>query len=130
MIKDILKFKNGKALSIKFPIELFDSNGNITYCENSNGFWTKREYTNGKQTYYETSRGFWFKREYTNGKQTYYETSRGYWSKSEYTNGNLTYYEDSDGLKEGTSKTKTVELTVSDVEKLVGHKVKIVNVDK
>ncbi len=51
MIKDI-KFKSGKAVDISYPIKLKDSNGNRTYYEDSDGYWSKREYdSNGKRTY-------------------------------------------------------------------------------
>ena len=37
---------------------VFDSNGNVIYRENSNGYWSEREYdTNGNKIYYETSDG-------------------------------------------------------------------------
>jgi len=61
-------------------LRLYDVNNNLTYQEDSHGYWYKREYD-------------------TNGNQTYYESSTGYWSKQEYdTNGNEIYYESSDGL--------------------------------
>jgi len=84
----------------KGSLDLHDSNGNLTYFENSDGYWFKREFdTNGNQTYYESSTGYWSKREFdTNGKEIYLETSLGYWCKQEYdTNGNETYFEDSSG---------------------------------
>jgi len=42
----------------KGSLNLFDINGNNTYYENSDGFWSKREYdSNGNKTYYENSDG-------------------------------------------------------------------------
>jgi len=59
---------------------VYDTNGNVIYFENSDGFWYKQEYD-------------------TNGNEIYSENSNGYWSKYEYdTNGKLIYHEDSDDL--------------------------------
>jgi hypothetical protein len=77
-----------------------DTNNNIIYFEDSNGYWEKREYdTNGNKIYFENSSGDWAKYEYdTNGNRIYWEYSNGYWEKYEYdTNGNQIYWEDSDG---------------------------------
>jgi len=42
----------------EFPYREYDSNGIITYYENSNGDWFKREFdSNGCMTYYENSDG-------------------------------------------------------------------------
>jgi len=84
----------------KGSLYLYDSNGNLIYYEESNGYWHKREYdTNGKETYYENSNGYWSKYEYDiNGNQIYYESSNGCWGKYEYdANGKEIYYENSDG---------------------------------
>ena len=85
----------------KGDLKLYDSNGKLTYYEDSNGYWYKREFdSNGNVTYSEDSNGYWSKSEYdTNGNQTYYETSNKHWYKYEYnSNGNLTYYENSKGI--------------------------------
>ena len=59
---------------------VYDNQGNITYFEDSNGFWVKWEYD-------------------TNGDNIYYEDSNGIWEKKEYDDhGNIIYYEDSDGV--------------------------------
>ena len=59
---------------------VYDTNGNETYYENSDGYWVKREYDN-------------------NNNEIYYENSNGYWIKIEYdSNGNVIYREDSDGI--------------------------------
>jgi DNA/RNA endonuclease YhcR with UshA esterase domain len=42
----------------KGSLYLYDTNGNIIYCENSNGYWSKYEYdNNGNITYCEYSDG-------------------------------------------------------------------------
>jgi hypothetical protein len=90
-----------KQLKIKeFPFEIKDSKGKQIYFENSNGYWSKREYdSEGNRIYYEDSDGDWVKREYdSEGNQIYYENSNGYWAKQEYdSNGKEIYWENSDG---------------------------------
>ena len=79
---------------------VYDSNGNVIYREDSNGYWSEREYhTNGNILYYEGGGDSWYKREFDiNGNRIYYENSNGYWEKREYnSNGNQIYYETSDG---------------------------------
>ena len=79
---------------------IYNQNGNVIYRENSNGFWSKREYDdNGNEIYSEDSDGYWGKSEYgQNGKVIYFENSDGNWEKYEYdNNGNRIYYENSDG---------------------------------
>ena len=42
----------------EFPFIIKDSNDNIIYHEESNGFWSKREYnSSGKEVYFESSEG-------------------------------------------------------------------------
>jgi hypothetical protein len=42
-----------------FPFKIKNKNGNQIYCENSNGFWSKREYDDkGGLIYCENSNGF------------------------------------------------------------------------
>ena len=96
------------GIAFSYPIEINDSNGNETYCEESNGDWWRSEYdSNWNETYHEGSNGFWYKKEYdANGNMTYYEDSDGDWCKREYgANGNETYHEDSDGVKKGTPES-------------------------
>ena len=79
---------------------IYDDQGNITYYEDSNGFWTKREFdSQGNLTYKEDSDGFWVKREYDGQRNLiYYEDSIGDWYKYEYDEqGNKIYWEYSDG---------------------------------
>ena len=57
----------------KGPLYLYDSNGNQIYCEDSNGYWSKREYdTNGNLIYRKDSTGYIVdkrpKKETCNGK--------------------------------------------------------------
>ena len=78
----------------------YDSQGNQTYWENSDGNWVKREYdSQGNQIYFENSNGFWAKWEYdSQGNEIYYEDSNGHWGKSVYdSQGNIIYWENSDG---------------------------------
>jgi uncharacterized protein RhaS with RHS repeats len=92
---------------VSYPFEIYDSNGNMTYHEDSKGNQSKTEYdSKGNETYYEDSAGHWSKREYdSNGNVTYYENSTGAWSKTEYdSNGNETHYEDSYGTIRGSKK--------------------------
>jgi hypothetical protein len=60
-------------------LEIKDKNGNQIYFEDSNGFWTKREYdSKGNEIYFEDSEGFWVKREYdSEGILIYFENSDG-----------------------------------------------------
>jgi hypothetical protein len=59
-------------------LEIKDTRGYYIYSENSNG-WSKLEYdSQGNQTYWENSDGNWVKREYdSNGNQIYYKDSKG-----------------------------------------------------
>jgi hypothetical protein len=102
----------------KDNLYLYDSNGNIIYCEYSYGFWYKQEYdSKGNQIYYEDSSGLWYKREYNdNGNIIYCEDSKGYWYKYEYdSNGNEIYLENSTGYivdnrPKGSCNDKVVEI--------------------
>ena len=81
--------------------DVYDSNGNEIYLENSEGFWIKKEYDEyGYLNYYEDSTGFWYKREYDfKGNNLYSENSNGNWVKREFdSNGNEIYFEDSNGI--------------------------------
>ena len=47
------------GIAFTFPIEIKDKKGKRTYCEDWDGFWTRREYDeNGNETYYEDSYGY------------------------------------------------------------------------
>ena len=86
------------GIAFAFPVDIRDSNGNLTY--------------------YETSRGYLCKREYdAKGNVTYYENSDDFWSRWEYdSNGNETYYEDSSGYKEGTPRSQSCAGKVVEVD--------------
>ena len=107
-----------KQLKIKeFPFEIKDSEGNQIYFENSDGYWTKREYdSDGNQIYWENSCEFWAKREYdSKGKEIYWETSYGAWIKREFdSEGKEIYHENSDGTivdnRPKTDVQKAIEL--------------------
>ena len=95
------------GIAFTFPIEIRDSDGNMTYFENRDG-WFKKEYdSDGNETYFENNDGYWHKREYdSKGNVTYSEDSKGYWHKREYdSKGNETYYENSVGNKRGTKRS-------------------------
>ena len=64
----------------KGSLTLYDSNGKVTYCEDSTGSWIKREYdSNSNVTYFVNSDGYWRKYEFdTNGNEIYYENSQGF----------------------------------------------------
>ena len=108
------------GIAFSFPIEIKDSNGYVTYHEDSSDYWRKYERdANGKVTYFENSDDYWHKCERdANGKVTYCEDSSDFWYKYERDdNGNETYYENSGGLKRGTPKlAKTCEGKVVEVD--------------
>jgi hypothetical protein len=107
-----------KQLKIKeFPFEIKDSNGKEIYWEDSNGYWSKREYNSeGNRIYFENSNGYWVKREYdSEGKEIYWETSDGAWIKREFdSEGKEIYHENSDGTivdnRPKTDVQKAIEL--------------------
>ena len=108
-----------QQLNVKeFPFEIKDSQGNLIYHEDSNGYWSKREYdSQGNIIYFENSEGYWSKGEYdSQGNVIYYENSNEYWWKREYNSqGNVIYYENSDGKvinrrSKPTCEVKTVEI--------------------
>ena len=64
----------------KYPLRIFDSNGEEIYWENDYRYWYEREFdSNGGQKYYTDSEGFWAKREFdSKGNEIYYEDSDGH----------------------------------------------------
>ena len=86
------------GIAFTFPIDIKDANGNRTYYEDSNGFWTERRFF---------CNGFWIRCEYDEkGNLTYFEDSNGFWARYEYDKkGKETYYEDRDGIKRGTKRS-------------------------
>ena len=86
----------------EFPLELYDSNGNMVYSENSYGFWIKRKYdANGNKVYYEHSDGEWEKREYNSS-------------------GHIVYFEDSYGTIEDNRPKPEVILTMDEIAEKYG----------
>jgi len=87
---------------------LSDSRGHVVYREDSDEYWYRYDHdSEGNVTYCEDSSKFW----------------RRYERDSE---GNETYYKNSYGTTGGVSR-EVVEMTIEEVEKLAGKKVKIVN---
>ena len=83
---------------------VYDEKGNQIYLEDGNGYWSKKEYNE-------------------KGNQTYYENSYGYWSKREYDKkGNMIYFKDSDGE---IIDERVEELTIEEIEKILGYKIKL-----
>jgi len=122
-MKPLSKTLTELGIAFTFPIEITDSNGNQTYCEDSNGYWDKYERdANGNQTYCEDSNGYWCRYERdANDLKTYYEDSDDFWYRYERdADGNETYYENSNGVKRGTPRSaksaKTREGKVVEVD--------------
>ena len=98
---------------------------NEIYFENDNGSWAKSEYDEkGNEIYFENSDGFWIKSEYDEkGNINYCENSDCYWIRREYDEkGNAKYFENNIG--EIIDK-RVKELTIEEIEKLLGYKIKI-----
>ena len=106
--------------------EVYNEKGNEIYLEDdSDGYWYKWEYDKkGNMIYLEDSKGYWAKREYDEkGNQIYYGNSNGFWSKREYDeNDNVIYFENSSGE---IIDDRVKELTIEEIEKLLGYKIKI-----
>ena len=62
-----------------FPFRIKDKQGNLLYFEDSDGFWSRREYdSKGGEIFYEDSTGDWRKYEYdSDGKAIYIEDCDG-----------------------------------------------------
>jgi len=123
-IKELTKLSNGKELDIDNPIYLYDEDGNQVYFEDSDGFWWKSEYEDGNPVYYEDSTGYWSRREYKEDREVYREDSTGYWRKREYDEDREVYCENSNGCIK--DNRKTVDMTMAEVCKLLGKKVRII----
>jgi len=92
----------------EFPFEIRDKNRNEIYFEDSNAYWTKREYDE-------------------NNNEVYYEDSDGFWTKSEYDkNSNVIYYEDSYGKIVDNRPKLIQEYTMEELTKILGKPFKIV----
>jgi hypothetical protein len=97
-----------QQLNVKdFPFRIKDKNNNRIYFEDSDGYWSKREYdSNNNQIYFENSKGFWWKREYDK-------------------NNNEIYYEDSDGYIVDNRPKPTPEYTMEELVEKLGYEFKI-----
>lgn len=105
--------------------EVYNEYGNVIYHEHINNDWVKLEYDEkGNVIYQENNKGDWAKWEYDEkGNMIYYETKQGFWAKRDYDEkGNEIYYEDSVGC---ITDKRVKELTVEEIEKLLGYKIKI-----
>ena len=103
--------------------EVYNEKGNMIYCEDSNG--SKWKYDEkGNVIYCEEGNGYWYKREYDEKDNViYFETRNGYWEKWEYNEkGNVIYFENSNGK---IIDKRVKELTIEEVENLLGYKIKI-----
>ena len=93
-----------KVICCATSFEVYDEKDHRIYLEDSNGYWEKREYDE-------------------KGNRIYLENSNGYWAKWEYDEkGNEIYFENSKG--EIVDKREK-ELTIEEIEKLLGYKIKI-----
>ena len=105
--------------------EVYDEKGNVIYWEVSNDYWYKWEYDEkGNEIYFENSNGCWSKSKHNEkGYVIYYENNKGYWAKWEYNEkGKAIYYENSKGK---ILDEREKELTIEEIEKLLGYKIKI-----
>ena len=103
-LKGIKLKRTYKVVYYDTSVVILDEKGNEIYNEDSNGYWIKWEYNE-------------------KGYVTYFEDSNDYWSKSEYDEqGNVIYSENSKG--EIIDK-RTKELTIEQIENLLGYKIKI-----
>ena len=93
-----------KVICYDTSFVVYDEKGNVIYFEHSNGYWSKWKYNE-------------------KGNEIYYENSNGYWEKWEYDEkGNEIYWENSNG---GIIDKRVKELTIEEIEKLLGYKIKI-----
>jgi len=69
----------GLFRNVKYPIRLYDKNGNLLYRKNSNGYsWINEYDKNGNEIYFRNSDGFSCIKEYDkNGNEIYFENSNG-----------------------------------------------------
>ena len=105
--------------------EVYDEKGNVIYYENSNGNWAKWEYDEkGNEIYFEDGKGYWYKRKYNEkGNEIYSESSNGFWEKNEYNEEGIVIYRENNKGKIIDARAK--ELTIEEIEKLLGYKIKI-----
>ena len=97
-----------QQLKVKdFPFEIKDKNNNLIYWEDSEGFWSKREW------------------DLENNHQIYFEKSDGYWAKKEWDSTGLIYFEDSNGEIIDNRPKTTPEYTMEELIAKVGYEFKI-----
>ena len=115
MKKALSKIYKELGIDFVFPIEIKNSKGNLTYFENSDGYWILREYNeHGNMIYYETRNGYWWRSEYEGNNVTHYEDSNGDWWRCEYdAQGNETYFENSSGKKSGTPRASVANKVIT-----------------
>ena len=93
-----------KVICCDTSFKVYNEKGNVIYYENSKGYWAKWEYDK-------------------KGNMIYFESSNDYWGKWEYDKkGNAIYFENSDGR---IVDERVKELTIEEIEKLLGYKIKI-----
>jgi len=57
-IRELTRLSNGKELDIKYPVYLYDNDGNKVYCEVYTGYYEKCVYKDNKVVYFEDSTGY------------------------------------------------------------------------
>src|SRR5690606_17193396 len=83
---------------------VYNEKGNAIYFEDNEGYWSKMEYNEkGNVIYFEDNEGYWYKRVYDE-------------------KGNMIYFENSNGA---ITDKRVKELTIEEIEKLLGYKIKI-----
>lgn len=125
MLKELLKFNDGRKLDVNYPITIKDNRGNIVYCEHYNGYWYKIEYNGyGQETLYEDSDNHIRKTEYNDqGNETLYEDSDGFYRQKVYDKlGNVIHAEYSNS-KIRRNKNKPV-LTIQEIEERLKSMIK------
>ena len=92
--------------------KVYNKKGNVIYFEECNGYWAKWEYDK-------------------KGDMICFESSNGYWAKWENDKkGNMIYYKNSEGIIIDERVSMEIgrnykELTIEEIEKLLGYKIKI-----
>ena len=93
-----------KVICYATYFEVYNEKGNEIYHENSEGYWSKKEYDKkDNMIYLEDSNGFWYKSEYDEKGNEIYRENR---------NGKII-------------DNRVKELTIEEIEKLLGYKIKI-----
>ena len=114
--------------SQKREIKLYHRNGKVAlyYFNNSDGYWNETTYdSNGNELTYKNSDGYWNETTYdSNGNELTYKNSYGFWEERTFdSNGNQLTYKDSNGF---TRAFSIKELTIKEIQKELGYKIKIV----